>query len=101
MTTAIAYKVLTAEQWVQFQADGIFTGAPIDIADGYIHLSASDQLAETIAKHFAGQSGLVVATVDLNLLGDAVKWEASRGGALFPHVYASLPISAIIHTERH
>jgi uncharacterized protein (DUF952 family) len=99
MTTAIAFKVLTAAQWAQFQADGVFSGAPIDITDGYIHLSTAEQLDETIAKHFAGQSGLVVATVDLPALGDAVKWEVSRGGALFPHVYAALPMSAILQTE--
>lgn len=94
-----AYKVLTTDQWAQCQADGVFTGAPVDLADGYIHLSAANQLDETIAKHFAGQSGLVVVTVDLSALGDAVKWEASRGGALFPHVYGPLPMAAILETE--
>ncbi len=99
MTSNRAYKVLTADQWAQFQADGMFVGAPIDLSDGYIHLSAADQLEETIAKHFAGQSGLVVATVDLTALGNTVQWEASRGGALFPHVYGSLPIAAILDME--
>ena len=90
-----AYKVLTAPQMAQFLADGVFKGAPVDLADGYIHLSALPQLAETIDKHFAGQSDLFIATVDLAALGDAVRWEESRGGALFPHVYADLPLSAI------
>jgi len=90
-----AYKVLTAPQMAQFLADGVFKGAPVDLADGYIHLSALPQLAETIDKHFAGQSDLFLATVDLAALGDAVRWEESRGGALFPHVYADLPLSAI------
>ena len=91
-----AYKVLTAEQWAQFQRDGMFKGAPVDLTDGYIHLSTAEQLGETLAKHFAGQQGLVVAEVDLTTLGDAVKWEPSRGGALFPHVYADLPMRAIL-----
>ena len=93
MTTA--YKILTADQWAQFQSDGIFTGAPVDLADGYIHMSTAEQLGETLAKHFAGQSGLVIATIDLSQLGDALKWEVSRGGALFPHYYGALPMAAI------
>jgi uncharacterized protein (DUF952 family) len=93
---ATAFKVLTAEQFVRWQAEGTFTGAAVDLADGYIHLSAADQLAATLEKHFAGQSGLVVAEIDLALLGDTVRWETSRGGALFPHVYGPLPIAAMI-----
>jgi len=92
---SLAYKVLTAPQMAQFLADGVFRGAPVDMADGYIHLSALPQLAETVDKHFAGQSDLFIATVDLAALGDAVRWEESRGGALFPHVYGDLPISAV------
>lgn len=91
-----AFKILTAEQWAQFQADGIFHGAPVDLADGYIHLSTSDQLQGTLDKYFAGQSGLVIAEVDLAALGDSVKWEEARGGALFPHIYADLPMSAVL-----
>lgn len=92
---ATAYKILTAEQWALFQADGVFLGAPVDLADGYIHLSTSDQVQGTLDKHFGGASGLVIAEVDLAALGDTVKWEVSRGGALFPHIYAPLPISAV------
>jgi uncharacterized protein (DUF952 family) len=95
-----AYKILTAAQWAQFQADGVFHGAPVDLDDGYIHLSAADQLQGTLHKHFAGQSGLVIAEVDLAALGDAVKWEVSRGGALFPHVYGPLPMAALLGTRR-
>ncbi|MFX7739942.1 DUF952 domain-containing protein, partial [Acinetobacter baumannii] len=79
-----------------FQAAGSFTGAPIDLADGYIHLSTADQVTETVDKHFAEQSGLWIAAVDLTKLGDAVKWEVSRGGALFPHLYATLSMDAVI-----
>lgn len=93
MTTA--YKVLTGEQMAVLLRDGVFLGAPIDLADGYIHLSAVEQVTETVDKHFAGQTGLHVAAVDLAALGDAVKWEPSRGGQLFPHVYAALPLGAI------
>lgn len=92
----VAYKVLTADQWAAFQAAGTFAGAPIDLADGYVHLSTAEQLTETVTKHFAGQSGLWVAAIDLDALGAAVKWEPSRGGALFPHVYAPLPMAAVI-----
>ena len=91
----VAYKVLTNEQMDVLLRDGVFLGAPIDLADGYIHLSAADQVTETVDKHFAGQTGLHVAAVDLAALGDAVKWEPSRGGQLFPHIYAALPLSAV------
>ena len=93
---ATAYKILTSDQWAQFVADGVFLGAPVDLADGYIHLSSADQLQGTLDKHFAGQSGLVIAEVDLAVLGSTIKWEASRGGALFPHIYRSLPLSAVL-----
>jgi uncharacterized protein (DUF952 family) len=92
---AVAYKVLTADQMAMLLQDGVFLGAPIDLADGYIHLSAADQVTETVDKHFAGQDDLHIAAVDLAALGDAVKWEPSRGGQLFPHVYAALPLSAV------
>lgn len=96
---ATAFKVLTADQWAQFQADGVFQGAPVDLADGYIHLSAADQLQGTLDKHFAGQDGLMIAEIDLTMLGENVRWEVSRGGALFPHIYAALPISAVVATH--
>lgn len=95
----IAYKILTAPQWAQWQAAGVFTGAPVDLADGYIHLSTADQVTETTNKHFAGQGDLFVVEVDLDALGDLVRWEPSRGGALFPHVYGALPLSVAITTR--
>ena len=95
MQTPTAYKVLTADQMAVLERDAVFAGAPIDLADGYIHLSTQAQLTETVDKHFAGQSDLWVAAVDLEAMGEAVKWEASRGGALFPHLYAPLPLSAV------
>jgi uncharacterized protein (DUF952 family) len=91
-----AYKVLTADQWGQFQANGIFHGAPIDVSDGYIHMSTAGQLEETISKHFAGQTGLVIAEIDLSGFSETLKWEESRGGAMFPHLYAPLPRTAVV-----
>ena len=96
---ATAYKILTADQWAQFEVDGVFHGAPVDLADGYIHLSAADQLQGTLDKHFAGQSGLVIAEVDLFALGATVKWEVSRGNALFPHIYGPLPMAAVLGVQ--
>ncbi|WP_179504787.1 MULTISPECIES: DUF952 domain-containing protein [unclassified Sphingomonas] len=94
----IAYKVLTAEQRAQLES-GMFGGAPVDLADGYIHMSTAGQLTETVDKHFAGQSDLHVAAVDLLALGEAVRWEVSRGGAQFPHLYAPLPLAAVVALE--
>jgi len=96
MNDTVAYKVLTAPQMAELEAEGTFAGAPVDLADGYIHMSTAAQLAETVDKHFAGQTDLHVVAVDLEALGEAVKWEPSRGGQLFPHLYAPLPLSAAI-----
>lgn len=95
MDVPTAYKVLTADQMAMLERDASFEGAPIDLADGYIHLSTAAQLTETVDKHFAGQRDLWVAAVDLAALGAAVKWEPSRGGQLFPHIYGPLPMSAV------
>ena len=94
-----AYKILTADQWAAFETAGVFHGAPIDIADGYIHLSTADQLQGTLDKHFVGQAGLVILSVDLTALGEMVRWEVSRGGALFPHLYGVLPLTAVARSE--
>ena len=93
--TERAFKIFTAAQWRVLQSTGSFQGAPVDLADGYIHLSTADQLEETLAKHFAGQDGLIIAEIGLSGFSDALKWEVSRGGALFPHLYAPLPMSAV------
>lgn len=92
---AHAWKVLTAPQMAQLLDRQVFDGAPIDLADGYVHMSTDDQLRETVDKHFAGQTDLHLARIDLTALGDAVRWEVSRGGALFPHLYAPLPLRAV------
>jgi uncharacterized protein (DUF952 family) len=92
---SLAYKILTGGQLARLLADGTFAGAPVDLADGYIHLSTAEQAQATLDKHFAGQDDLHIAVVDLAALGEAVKWEVSRGGALFPHIYADLPLAAV------
>jgi beta-hydroxylase len=100
MTASTAFKVLTQQQWVDFERERVFRGAPVDIADGYIHLSTAQQLESTIAKHFAGQTPLMIAEVDLIQLGDAIRWEEARGGDLFPHLYAELPIHAVVSLQK-
>ncbi|HEX3974267.1 MAG TPA: DUF952 domain-containing protein [Stellaceae bacterium] len=89
--TQLIYKILSAAEWQAAEHAGIFKGAGIDIADGFIHFSTVEQAAETASKHFAGQAGLVLVAVDADKLGAALKWEVSRGGQLFPHLYAGLP----------
>ena len=91
-----AYKVLTAEQMAALEQDGRFDGAPVDVADGYIHLSTAAQLTGTLAKHFAGQSDLHVAAVDLGSFGESLRWEAARGGELFPHLYGPLLLETVV-----
>ena len=88
---AVAYKVLTAAEHAVLEARGVFGGSEVDRTDGFIHLSTASQLAETLDRHYAGRQGLVVLAVDLAALGEAVRWEPSRGGALFPHIHAALP----------
>jgi uncharacterized protein (DUF952 family) len=96
MPDRIAYKVMSATELDQMQRDGIFRGSPADIADGYIHLSLGSQLAATLDKHFSGVADLVLAAVDLSRLGDTVRWEPSRGGQLFPHIYGALTVDAVV-----
>lgn len=91
-----AYKVLTAEQMATLERDRQFAGAPVDLADGYIHLSTAAQLTETVDKHFAGQGDLHVVAVDLGSFGDTLKWEESRDGQLFPHLYEPLLLETVI-----
>jgi uncharacterized protein (DUF952 family) len=93
------YKICDAAAWQAAERAGEFAGAPVDLADGYIHFSAADQVAETAAKHFAGQRDLVLVAVDADGLGPALKWEPSRGGALFPHLYGTLPLTAVRWTK--
>jgi uncharacterized protein (DUF952 family) len=89
------YKICDQESWRAALATGRYRGSGVDLRDGFIHFSTAEQLAETAAKHFAGQTDLVLVAVDGDALGAHLKWEPSRGGALFPHLYAALPITAV------
>jgi uncharacterized protein (DUF952 family) len=93
--TEFIYKICDESVWRRAEAEGVFRGAGIDLADGYIHFSTASQARETAARHFAGRRGLVLAAVDPMKLGDALKWEVSRGGALFPHLYAPLHVADV------
>lgn len=95
MDETIAYKILTAAELAELE-EGEFLGAAIDRADGYVHLSTAAQVTETVTKHFAGRTDLAIAAVDLEALGDAVRWEESRGGQLFPHLYGRLTLDVVI-----
>lgn len=91
-TPQYIYKIVTHDQWHEALISGVFKGAPIDLADGYIHFSTAEQAPETAAKHFHGQKNLKLVKVSTTPLGSALKWEVSRGGALFPHLYGDLKI---------
>lgn len=91
----IIYKICPEALWRQAETSGVFTGAPVDLADGFIHFSTAEQVRETAAKHFAGQDGLLLVAIDEARLGPALKYEVSRGGALFPHLYAPLDLQAV------
>jgi uncharacterized protein (DUF952 family) len=89
------YKICEWAAWQAAERDGLYRGSEIDLRDGFIHFSTAAQLGETAAKHFAGQTDLMLVAVDGDVLGPALKWERSRGGNLFPHLYAGLPMSAV------
>jgi uncharacterized protein (DUF952 family) len=89
------YKICGETLWREAKAAGQLVGAPVDLRDGFIHFSTAAQLAGTAAKHFAGATSLVLVAVDADALGAALKWEVSRGGELFPHLYAPLPLGAV------
>jgi uncharacterized protein (DUF952 family) len=95
----IIYKICPAALWHEAERSGIFHGAQVDIRDGFIHFSTAGQASETAAKHFAGQQDLVLVRVDAAKLGDRLKWEPSRGGALFPHLYGDLDLAAVTKVE--
>lgn len=94
--TQRVYKIATRAQWADAEAAGVFTGAPVDVEDGYIHFSTAEQAPETVARHFAGRDGLLLVAVDATALGEALRYETSRGGALFPHLYASLDLAHVV-----
>lgn len=91
----IIYKICPEPLWREAERQGVFKGAAIDVNDGFIHFSTAAQVEETAAKHFAGQDNLLLIAVDADRLGERLKWEPSRGGALFPHLYGDLALSAV------
>lgn len=90
------YKILRRPEWDAFRAAGQTAGAPVDLADGYIHFSTSAQVVETAARHFATETNLVLVAVDPDRLGPALRWEPSRGGQLFPHLYRALRLEEVV-----
>jgi len=98
MSTPI-FKVVSRDLWAPAENDGVFNGAAIDLTDGFIHFSTAGQVVETVSKHFAGRTDLLLVTVDPEKLGDQLKWEISRGGELFPHLYGQLKMSAVCTVE--
>ncbi|MDH4439133.1 MAG: DUF952 domain-containing protein [Rhizobium sp.] len=90
------YKIVPRELWQEARAAGVFRGAPIDLKDGYIHFSTATQAVETARLYFAGEEDLLMVAVDATVFGDSLKWEPSRGGDLFPHLFADLPLNAVL-----
>jgi uncharacterized protein (DUF952 family) len=95
----LIYKICTASEWRDAERDGRYRGSAVDLKDGFIHFSTAEQAAETAAKWFAGQRDLVLVAVDGDALGNALKWEPSRGGALFPHLYGELAVKTVLRVD--
>jgi uncharacterized protein (DUF952 family) len=89
------YKICQRTAWQEAQSAGLYRGSAVDHHDGFIHFSTAAQVGETAARHFAGQTDLMLVAVDGSALGSALKWEPSRGGALFPHLYGALPVAGV------
>lgn len=94
-----AYKILGRDEWERARAAGVFHGSAVDLRDGYIHLSTAGQAAETARLHFAGRADLVLLELNVEALGPALKWEPSRGGSVFPHLFAPLPVEAVLEVR--
>ncbi|MBU2958644.1 DUF952 domain-containing protein [Paracoccus sp. 1_MG-2023] len=95
----LIYKVFRAAEWADMQRLGETPGAPVDLADGYVHISTAEQLAGTLAKHFADEDDLTLLACEADALGDDLRWEPSRGGALFPHLYRNLRMEDVVWTR--
>ncbi|MDD9910081.1 MAG: DUF952 domain-containing protein [Ahrensia sp.] len=92
----IVYKICAREDWEQARENGRFEGAQIDVTDGFIHFSSAAQVRETARRHYAGKRDLLLIAIDATQLGDDLKWEPSRGGDLFPHLHAALPVDTVL-----
>ncbi|MEM1004634.1 MAG: DUF952 domain-containing protein [Pseudomonadota bacterium] len=95
----LIYKIFRSDEWAALQAQGATDGAAIDMSDGFIHFSTAEQAAETAARHFAGVDGLILLACDADAMGDDLKWEVSRGGALFPHLYRQIRMTDVIWSQ--
>jgi uncharacterized protein (DUF952 family) len=91
----LIYKIFRTDEWAAMQENGQTLGAPIDLADGFVHFSTAKQAEETAAKHFAGVTGLMLIAARTEAMGDALKWEVSRGGAEFPHLYRAFDMTDV------
>ena len=95
----LIYKIFRKSEWAVLTNGGVTKGAPIDLADGFVHFSTAAQVAETAAKHFAQEDDLMLLALEADLLGPDLKWEPSRGGALFPHLYRALYLDDIVWSK--
>jgi uncharacterized protein (DUF952 family) len=95
----VIYKICTTSEWHEAEHAGIYRGSAVDHRDGFIHFSTAGQAVETASKWFAGQHDLVLVAIDGDALGERLKWEPSRGGALFPHLYGDLPLKAVLRVD--
>ena len=92
----VVYKILTNQEWEEVSARGVFSGSAVDVRDGFIHLSTGEQAMETVSRHFSDAGALILAAVNAGALGAALRWEPSRGGAMFPHLYGILKLADIL-----
>jgi uncharacterized protein (DUF952 family) len=99
MERRLIYHMCRRDEWAAAEAAGLYRGSSQDAADGFIHFSTAEQIRESARKHRAGQADLVLVTVDAAKLGALLKWEPSRGGVLFPHLYGALPLKAVLRVE--
>jgi uncharacterized protein (DUF952 family) len=95
----LIFKIFRTDEWQSLRTQGETTGAPIDVADGYIHFSTAQQVTETAAKHFAGEDGLFLVALETDALGEALEWEVSRGDALFPHLYRKMTMADVVWAQ--
>lgn len=95
----LVYKILGADEWADAVSLGAYSGSEADVRDGFIHLSTAEQVGETCRRHFSGRAGLVIVAFEAEQLGPRLKWEPSRGGALFPHLYGALPAEAAVEAR--
>lgn len=96
---SLIFKIEDKTIWQKASAVGVYTGAPVDVADGFIHFSSADQVRVTLSKHFSGRQNLLLIAIDADKLKTALKWETSRGGALFPHLYSDFALDSVVEAR--